>query len=137
MGYYRTMPFHRVSILGVGLLGGSIGLAARSRLTSCKIAGYGHRRGSLDKALEIGAIDESYDTAEAAVRGAGSTGCRWHDLPDTASGRAPPAGIDVRVLQQLLGHKTLAMTMRYTHLAPEGLRAAVKLVALGGTGRGR
>ena len=36
------------------------------------------------------------------------------------------------MFQQLLGHKTLAMTMRYTHLAPEGLRAAVRLVALGG-----
>jgi prephenate dehydrogenase len=68
MGYYRTMPLHRVSILGVGLLGGSIGLAARSRLSNCTIAGYGHRRPSLDKALEIGAIDEGYDTAAAAVQ---------------------------------------------------------------------
>ena len=64
------MPFHRVSILGVGLLGGSIGLAVRSRLSSCKVAGYGHRRATLDKALEVGAIDEAYDSAAAAVRGA-------------------------------------------------------------------
>ena len=61
------MPFHRVSILGVGLLGGSIGLAARSRLTSCKIAGYGHRRATLDKALEVGAIDEAYISPAEAV----------------------------------------------------------------------
>lgn len=64
------MPFNRVSILGVGLLGGSIGLAARARLSSCTVAGYGHRRATLDKALEIGAIDEAYDTAAAAVHGA-------------------------------------------------------------------
>jgi prephenate dehydrogenase len=64
------MPFNRVSILGVGLLGGSIGLAVRARLSSCKVAGYGHRTATLDRALEIGAIDEAYDTAAAAVRGA-------------------------------------------------------------------
>jgi cyclohexadieny/prephenate dehydrogenase len=64
------MRFHRVSILGVGLLGGSIGLAIRSKVSSCKVAGYGHRRATLERALEIGAIDEAYDTAAEAVRGA-------------------------------------------------------------------
>ena len=64
------MPLNRVTILGVGLLGGSIGLAVRSRLTSCKVVGYGHRRATLDKAMEIGAIDEARDDAAAAVAGA-------------------------------------------------------------------
>jgi prephenate dehydrogenase len=64
------MPFDRVSILGVGLLGGSLGLALKSRLSSSKIIGYGHRRASLNTALEIGAIDEAYDSAAEAVRGA-------------------------------------------------------------------
>ena len=57
-----------LSILGVGLLGGSIGLAWRSSTSAGKIIGYGHRRASLDKALEIGAIDEAYDDPAAAVR---------------------------------------------------------------------
>src|SRR5437016_3230261 len=64
------MAFNRVSILGVGLLGGSIGLALRSRLSSCRISGYGHRPATLARAKEIGAIDEAYDTPAAAVRGA-------------------------------------------------------------------
>jgi prephenate dehydrogenase len=64
------MRFHRVSILGVGLLGGSIGLALRSKVSSCRVAGYGHRRTTLERALEIGAIDERYDSAAEAVRGA-------------------------------------------------------------------
>jgi prephenate dehydrogenase len=64
------MPFHRVSILGVGLLGGSIGLAARSRWPSCKVVGYGHRKATLERALEIGAIDEANDSAADAARGA-------------------------------------------------------------------
>jgi hypothetical protein len=35
------------------------------------------------------------------------------------------AGIDLRTVQELLGHKTLAMTLRYSHLAPEHKRKAV------------
>lgn len=34
-------------------------------------------------------------------------------------------GATLPELQKLLGHATLAMTMRYAHLAPEHLRAAV------------
>jgi prephenate dehydrogenase len=61
------MPFQRVSILGVGLLGGSIGLAARARLNGCRVIGYGHRRSTLDRALEVGAIDEASDSTLDAV----------------------------------------------------------------------
>ena len=57
----------RMSILGVGLLGGSIGLAARARLSGCKIIGYGHRRSTIDEALKVGAIDEGYDQLAPAV----------------------------------------------------------------------
>jgi prephenate dehydrogenase len=64
------MRLNRVSILGVGLLGGSIGMALRSRLSSCKVIGYGHRPSTLQKAIEFGAIDEAYDSAAQAVRDA-------------------------------------------------------------------
>lgn len=64
------MQPRRLSILGVGLLGGSIGLAVKAKLSDCTVAGYGHRRSTLDKALAMGAVDEVYDTAGAAVRGA-------------------------------------------------------------------
>lgn len=60
----------RISILGVGLLGGSIGLAVRTRLNGCKIIGYGHRGSTLDAALEMGAIDQGYDALAPAVRDA-------------------------------------------------------------------
>src|SRR5580704_14652848 len=58
----------RMSILGVGLLGGSIGLAAKSRIKGCRIIGYGHRRSTLDAALKLGAVDEGYDQLAPAVR---------------------------------------------------------------------
>ena len=37
-------------------------------------------------------------------------------------------GVHIRALQGLLGHKTLAKTQRYSHLAPEQLQNAVKLL---------
>src|SRR5688572_24612495 len=64
------MQPRRLSILGVGLLGGSIGLAVKSTIRDCKVVGYGHRRSTLDTALSTGAVDEVYDTPAAAVRGA-------------------------------------------------------------------
>ena len=36
--------------------------------------------------------------------------------------------VHIRTIQELLGHKTLAMTRRYSHLAPEQLQNAVKLL---------
>jgi prephenate dehydrogenase len=64
------MPTQRLSILGVGLLGGSIGLALRAVGSSVHITGYGHRPATLEKALEVGAIDRSAITCKEAVRGA-------------------------------------------------------------------
>jgi len=58
----------QLTILGVGLLGGSIGLALRSSAPGCRIVGYGHRRETLDKAMEIGAIDAAEMDPAAAVR---------------------------------------------------------------------
>jgi len=64
------MQPRRLSILGVGLLGGSIGLAVRATSSSCRIIGYGHRKETLDRAVQMGAIDEPVTDAAAAVEGA-------------------------------------------------------------------
>jgi hypothetical protein len=37
------------------------------------------------------------------------------------------AGGNILALQRILGHQSLAMTMRYAHLAPEHLEEAVRL----------
>ncbi|MBA3480747.1 MAG: prephenate dehydrogenase/arogenate dehydrogenase family protein [Pirellulales bacterium] len=47
----------RVAIVGVGLIGGSIGLALRSRGLAEEVIGVGRRPASLDKAKERGAVD--------------------------------------------------------------------------------
>ena len=59
----------RLSIIGVGLLGGSIGLAVRSVLSDCEIIGYGHRQATLDRAVEVGAIDRGTSDLSQAVEG--------------------------------------------------------------------
>jgi prephenate dehydrogenase len=59
-----------MSILGVGLLGGSVGLAIRRRVTDCHIVGYGHRGEARETALRCGAVDEVVDDPAQAVRGA-------------------------------------------------------------------
>src|SRR2546421_9342977 len=67
---YRTMVIRRISVLGVGLLGGSIGLAAKSALNRVEIVGYGHRKATLERAVEIGAIDRFATKVTEAVEGA-------------------------------------------------------------------
>ena len=36
------------------------------------------------------------------------------------------AGVDLRTVQELMGHKSIEMTVRYSHLAPKHTLAAVE-----------
>ncbi len=59
-----------VTIVGVGLLGGSIGLAMRAAGSSARRIGVGRRQSSLDEALEVGAVDEVHLDVAEGVAGA-------------------------------------------------------------------
>jgi prephenate dehydrogenase len=59
----------RITILGVGLIGGSIGLAARRR-AGAEVCGYDPDPGVRARALELGALDTQADDLAAAVAGA-------------------------------------------------------------------
>jgi prephenate dehydrogenase len=59
----------KVAVLGVGLIGGSIGLAARARLDA-EVAGFDLDRELLGRAKELGAIDSAHESVAAAVEGA-------------------------------------------------------------------
>lgn len=63
---------------------------------------------------------------EAALTAANVKNFRWHDLRHTFASRLVMAGVNLRTVQELLGHQTIAMTIRYSHLAPSHLRAAVE-----------
>ncbi len=58
----------RISIVGVGLLGGSLGQAVKAFVNDCEVIGYGHRRETMRKALEFGAIDRAETSLSAAVK---------------------------------------------------------------------
>ncbi len=56
----------RVAILGVGLIGGSIGLAARERL-SARVVGHDPDSATLERAVELGALDDAAGSATEAA----------------------------------------------------------------------
>jgi integrase len=61
-----------------------------------------------------------------AVRKAGLADFTWHDLRHTFASRLVMADVDIRTVAELMGHKNIQMTMRYTHLAPEHKLVAVE-----------
>ncbi|MDO8748229.1 MAG: prephenate dehydrogenase/arogenate dehydrogenase family protein [Candidatus Omnitrophota bacterium] len=52
--------FDKVAIIGVGLIGGSFGLALKKKALAKEIIGIGHRQKSIDRALRVRAIDQGY-----------------------------------------------------------------------------
>ncbi len=60
----------RVAIVGVGLIGGSLGMALRNRRLAQSVVGIGRNPAALEKALHLGAIDEATTDLEAGVRDA-------------------------------------------------------------------
>ena len=58
----------RIAVLGVGLIGGSIGLAARRRAEGATVAGWDPDPGALERALERGAIDERLRVGRRGAR---------------------------------------------------------------------
>lgn len=63
---------------------------------------------------------------ESVLHKAGITDFHWHDLRHTFASRCVMAGVDLRTLQQLLGHKTLQMVVRYSHLSQSHELASVE-----------
>lgn len=63
-----------------------------------------------------------------ALKRAGLLDFRFHDLRHTFASRLVMAGVDLFRVQTLMGHKMPAMTLRYAHLSPQHLRAAVEML---------
>jgi len=64
------VQFRKITIIGVGLLGGSIGLAARQRRLAGEVAGFVRRAASLKECEKVGAVDFATTDLLAAVSNA-------------------------------------------------------------------
>ena len=59
-----------MSLIGVGLLGGSLGLALRRRNLSKCVVGFVRRTGSVRECMKVGSVDKATLDLEEAVSGA-------------------------------------------------------------------
>ncbi|MDX1764953.1 MAG: prephenate dehydrogenase [bacterium] len=65
-----TVLFRKMVIIGVGLIGGSLGLAGKARGLCDEVVGVGRNRANLEKAMEVGAVDRILRNHEEACVGA-------------------------------------------------------------------
>ena len=65
---------------------------------------------------------------ERACKRAGIYNFHFHDLRHTAASFMAMGGVDLMSIKQILGHKTIQMTLRYSHLSPGHLRNAVAAI---------
>jgi site-specific recombinase XerD len=72
-------------------------------------------------------IRENREWFEKAKKEAGIRSLRWHDLSrHTAGSRLAASGANQKVIQEVLGHSSLAMSARYTHLSKGQVADAMK-----------
>ena len=76
----------------------------------------GERYGNIRKAFE------------GARKRAGIVDFRFHDLRHTFASYLVMNGIDLKTVQELLGHKSFEMTLRYAHLSPEHKKRATDIL---------
>ena len=72
-----------------------------------------------------GDIKKSFLTAMSK---SGIKDFRFHDLRHTFASHLVMSGADLNTVRELLGHKSLQMTLRYSHLSPNHKQRAVDIL---------
>jgi len=73
-------------------------------------------------------INDLKNGFNAALKRAGIDNFKFHDLRHTFASHFVMRGGSLKALQEILGHKTLTMTMRYAHLAQDHKKEAINLL---------
>jgi integrase len=72
-----------------------------------------------------GDIKKSFLTA---VKKSDIVNFHFHDLRHTFASQLVMSGVDLNTVRELLGHKSLEMTLRYSHLSPDHKKRAVDIL---------
>ena len=94
-----------------------------------------HLRGPLAFCKEDGSMltrHEADTLLARAQRRSGIGGFGWHALRHTFASHLTMRGVPLKAVQELLGHASIEMTMRYAHLSPDVARDAVRALDIGG-----
>jgi integrase len=90
-----------------------------------------HLRGPLVFCSMSGGLLGVVDTRLPLWRACKKAGLRqigWHALRHTFASHLVMRGASIKAVQELLGHSSIQMTMRYAHLAPEVVNETVRLL---------
>ena len=77
------------------------------------------------KKRQIRSISGSFKNA---LKKAGISDFKFHDLRHTFASQLVKSGVDLYVVQKLLGHSNPKMTQRYAHLHPAQLQMAIEVI---------
>jgi integrase len=79
---------------------------------------------------DLGRPFDHYRLSDALAKSCNRAGIRkigWHALRHTFASHLAMNGTPLNIVQALLGHVSIEMTMRYAHVAPSSLRTAIEL----------
>lgn len=121
-------------VLGTPKSGRNRQIDLNSRVVAA-LRSHRHLRGPLVFCDEAGSMltkNQCRRPLRRIQRKAGILELGWHDLRHTFASHLVMYGAPMKAVQELLGHSTMKMTMRYAHLSPAVRREAVELLVGGG-----
>ena len=118
-----------------------LGSIIRPTLKVVALKAHRHLRGAFVFCDATGAYLKNDTCRNAILRASKRAGLRpigWHTLRHSFASHLVARGVPLKAVQELLGHATIEMTMRYAHLSPDVKKDAVRALEghTGGTWRG-